>query len=717
MDVANPSKKITLPNSFEKGAKISRLFHHIYFHIEKIIPKYAGVIIALLYGFITILTFSNFFIRFSAPDVLFHLREGHQIITTWKLPTASAQAFGLPNTPMPHEYLLYETGLAIIHAWFGFNGLRIFFILLATSISVILTWRLVRARTLSFAVYLILWCAGANLLPSLQQRPELLGTLLQLLLGWLFIRYDSIPRVQRLLYAFAIMFIWANVHASFIVGWIMFFLYFASSLLFANHTKEQNKNIAWDAAQLGVILLLGTVLTPHGLGRFLDPIALQNAKWSKLLSHEMYPLPIVYLPRIALDTLLVFWVFFVKRIPKKHTWIAALYLTSLIMAFISSRHLNIQATSLLITALYLIENEPAPRWCSWQIFKFSMLILILLPIAIVMSAVVVLCLHTDFPLEPPPGRFAQESLCALAKHASKPTPFLTANHNESYAIAFLPLLRPLADTGLNRFDQGTVRFHFYISAEPAALQFALAHLHCDYVVVNVWNAQWVYVLATLPDWKLVHLEDTSCIFARTSVAAEWPPITAEYNCSFRSALLLGKTDPLNTFVHIPHGMGAGSIPYMIYWLQKQPKDQSEKLLAKLRKDVVPTYDQSLLAISLHTATSSEVEYILNQLNFENYHRLTPYLWRIAGYSKNARDSMIPFRTFPESMVLSDVRHELGLPVDDELYWSAKSQAWMKDYCEKLNSNISKGFPDATPRPQTDFMGFPEPKIDSATPST
>ena len=224
-------------------------------------------------------------------DIWWQIPEGFRILSTFHLPTHPVGAFGLPANPYFDEYAGYEVVVACVYQATGFMGIWILSV--STYLAIMFLPSLYARKdspTFNILSCLVLLFASVLMRERLDQRPELVGTLLQvLLMVWLrSCKLEDVP-LQKLLLLFVIFAAWANVHSSFTIGWFTLALWAACEFgvklkVFPVRLLVRNGSI------LGAVALLATLFNPYGITRLWFPFAQVFDPGATILSPEMWPI-------------------------------------------------------------------------------------------------------------------------------------------------------------------------------------------------------------------------------------------------------------------------------------------------------------------------------------------------------------------------------------------------------------------------------------------
>jgi hypothetical protein len=456
-------------------------------------------------------------------DLWWQLAEGQHILHTGTLPTQPVAAFGLPATPFFDEYAGYEVVLALLYHVAGFVGIW------AVFSAIYLTILLLPAATTgrkypSFDLASILALTAAILLihPRLEQRPELVGVLFQVLL-MVLLRASSLEKITRRLVIclFLIFVAWSNTHSTFLFG------LFTLGLWIANEGWRLFKTVpvmilVRRGAMLVLIAVVASAVTPYGPRRLLFPFLEASDPGSTALSPEMWPIltcsPVVlYISGLGL-LLLVWGILTTRPMP---LWLIAFSIFSLVISFKSFRFIDFAAISLLFVCAERRDQNAAPAWQRLWFLRipYTLLLILLCVFFLFMNVFHLLGTYADMRGE---LRFATHGLryasdmAAYPLEADRPIPVLSGHGMGSYlSYNENGNFHPLLDSGLSHFSDDTKRYFFFVWCEPEALDLALKQLHINYVLLDADTANWILPIRLLPDWQFVTCSDHGMIWKRS----------------------------------------------------------------------------------------------------------------------------------------------------------------------------------------------------------
>jgi hypothetical protein len=458
-------------------------------------------------------------------DVWWQLAEGQHILHTGTLPTQPAAAFGLPANSYFDEYAGYEVVLALLYQVAGFVGIWVAFSAIFLVI-LFLPFATTAQKYPSFDLASILALAAAILLihPRLEQRPELVGVLFQVLL-MVLLRASSLEKITpRLLVCLFLIFLaWSNTHSTFLFGFFTLGLWLANEWWLRLGTDGAAVLLRRSAILAGMALF-ASVLTPYGPRRLLFPFLQASDPGSTALSPEMWPLltcsPIVLRITVVGVLLLAWGLFTTRRVP---LWLIGFSIFALVISFKSFRFIDYAAVSMLFVYAERREQDVGKTWnLPWFLRVPRDVLLILLCLFFLFLDVFnLLSEYSDLRAE---LRFATHGLRYASDIAAYPVepedrriPVLCGHGMGSYlSFEGHGNFRPLLDSGLSHFSDDTKRYFFFAWYEPEALDLALEQLQVDYVLLDLETHPWIPAIRRLPDWQFVTCTANGMIWKRSA---------------------------------------------------------------------------------------------------------------------------------------------------------------------------------------------------------
>jgi len=463
-------------------------------------------------------------LQITQVDLWWQLSEGAHILRTWTLPTAPAAAFGLPATPYFDEYAGYEVVLALLYKFGGFPGLWMVFatVYLATLFLPIATSGK-KYPAFDFFTTAAMFFAGILMKERLEQRPELVGGLLLVLLMVTF-RKSALEKItSRTLAALFFLFVvWTNTHSTFVIGFFTLGLWVACEAILKFRKFPFPLLIRGAISTVGVVLI-ATMLNPYGPRRLLFPFIQASDPGSTALSPEMWPITdlttVAGILVVIAVSLLAWGLLTTRRVP---LWLILFSIFSVFMAFKSFRFINLLAISVLFIYAERDDGKDAKG------------VSLPLPITLLKSvALGFLCLFLVFGdafsfmftydemkaenhLATHTRRFAPDICAIRVNDLNVRVPVLCGHGIGSYlSLAGNSQFRPLLDSGLSHFSDDTKRYFFFLWHDPDALGLVLQHLNVNYVILNKETFPWTPTIHRLTDWQFVSCDTTGILWRRS----------------------------------------------------------------------------------------------------------------------------------------------------------------------------------------------------------
>jgi hypothetical protein len=491
-------------------------------------------------------------------DLWWQLSEGAHILRTWSLPTQPAVAFGLPATPYFDEYAGYEVVLAVLYHLTGFVGLwmvfatiylAILFLPGATTAQKYPAFDLPSTMALLVAVLLIR--------ARLEQRPELVGGLLQVLL-MVLLRATSLEKItpRTLLWLFLLFLVWTNIHSTFIFGFFTLGLWMVSELW----TRSKSAPFAVllrHAVLPAAVAIFASILHPYGPRRLLFPFLQASDPGSTALSPEMWPItdfstPVGFFLLVSF-VLLAWGIVTTRGLPP---WLILFSIFSVMISLKSFRFIDFTAISLLFVYAARHEQAAVKTWSlPWFLALPRDLVLCLLCLFFLLLDVFNLLssyaeLRSERRLATHGLRYASD-IAEYPVDATGPRIPVLCGHGMGSYLSFKGNghFRPLLDSGLSHFSDDTKRYFFFVLLEPAALHAALDQLNVDYVMLDWDTFPWIPTLHRFEDWQFVACTPNGMIWKRSPGGPH--PLTAAERAQVSDAVAaqLKNGDMLGAFTY------------------------------------------------------------------------------------------------------------------------------------------------------------------------
>lgn len=284
--------------------------------------------IAIFLGFLTIA------IKNTDPDMGWHLQVGQEVAQTWTLPPPDHYTHTMPGfTWVNHEWLI-DAALW----WFSAHDLwwlAIVFFSLLTFLP-FLIWVI---RAPNFGVLWLVLLGATSVTPFIGVRPQMLSFVVFFLVFELLRRYFEKGRQKKYLWWLPVIFIfWANLHAGFVGGLILFAAYLGIDAV-TTSLREKKISIREHVFPFAILLAssAGTFLNAYGWKMHAMIFEAMSSKDVMRYIAEFRPLYNYFDVSFILltgITLIFAFCFFRRYSPS----VLALALLFLVMAGKSSRH-------------------------------------------------------------------------------------------------------------------------------------------------------------------------------------------------------------------------------------------------------------------------------------------------------------------------------------------------------------------------------------------
>ncbi len=294
-------------------------------------------------------------------DTGWHIATGAWIVEHLQVPRTDPFSFTAQGKAwVAHEWL---SELLMYGAWqaAGWSGVMLLFGLAAALLYLLVVLHLRRWQSPGACVLMLVYMT-MGILPMLAARPHMLA--LPMLAGWviLLMRYRETDRVPPLALAL-LMLVWANMHASFVLGIGIAGMFGLEALVAAQPENRVRVALGWGL--FGVALLLAGLMTPAGVEGLIYPFYVSNLAILKFISEWR---PVNFESIGQFEIVLLSAIFFLLLRPARVPVLRLLLLLALL-------HLGLQhmrQTVVLVLVATLILSQPLgqawagdaerPRW-------------------------------------------------------------------------------------------------------------------------------------------------------------------------------------------------------------------------------------------------------------------------------------------------------------------------------------------------------------------
>ncbi|HNX11268.1 MAG TPA: hypothetical protein PKI61_03950 [bacterium] len=290
------------------------------------------------------------------PDLGWHLKTGQQIVQNLELPRLNEINYPLQGQKwIDHEWLSNVVVYEIYTHW-GYLSLTALFALIFLSTFYLLNWWLKKRifkEKFHSGLIMVLEIAGViAIAPHLGIRIQMITTLGLLLTLIILDNYQARPKWQNLLWLIPLFYLWASLHAGFLVGFIAVAVFWGAKMIekFINSKVIDEKLLlAWPIIVKGMLISLlaaaTTLLTPYFLELYSFLFGYRDIFYLNHISEWLpqWAYPYIYPQFIYLSSALVLFFFYLvqKRnnlIGKINLWQLLLTLVCLVLAIKSRRN-------------------------------------------------------------------------------------------------------------------------------------------------------------------------------------------------------------------------------------------------------------------------------------------------------------------------------------------------------------------------------------------
>jgi hypothetical protein len=235
-------------------------------------------------------------------DTGYHIRAGEYILDTLSIPKHDMFSFLSPPISWTAHEWLSEVIMAAIHRLFGLTGIVIFFSILISFVYYFLFKILQSLKSIIIIATIVIILVIASSQMHWLARPHVFSMLL--VLSWYFLLDAYHYEKKNILYLqIPLMLLWVNLHAGFIIGFILNGIYFFGNILKLMSSPSHERNIYKKKAiflgLLTVVCLIVSLVNPYGYHILLFPFKLISEKFimnniSEYLSpnfHSVWAIP------------------------------------------------------------------------------------------------------------------------------------------------------------------------------------------------------------------------------------------------------------------------------------------------------------------------------------------------------------------------------------------------------------------------------------------
>lgn len=279
-------------------------------------------------------------------DTSWHLAAGKWILAHGAIPTTDPFSYTFLGRPWTAHEWLSEVLMFVVYRTGGWPALLLMFGAVASLTFVTLALYVRRWISFPLALVPVGLCFTATLAYSLA-RPHLFGWLLLALWMACLLRARDARRAPSLWTALLIM-LWANLHGSFVLGLALIAPFALEAVLEASPSDRWRVFSGW--AVFGLLSLLASLMTPHGLEGLIFPIKVSTMAALQQIDEWK---PTSFATIGAFEVILLSGIFICLCKPVKVPAIRLLLIIGLLhLAFAHNRH---QAVFVIISCFLLAQ--------------------------------------------------------------------------------------------------------------------------------------------------------------------------------------------------------------------------------------------------------------------------------------------------------------------------------------------------------------------------
>ena len=247
--------------------------------IHYFIPSISDVIFISLFLFLALSAGKDLL---GDADTGYHIRAGEYILDTHTIPKQDIFSFISPALPWTSHEWLSEVIMAMVHRMFGLTGIVIFFSFIISA-SYYLLYRTIKTDedNLLVTVFIVLLALITSQIHWLA-RPHIFSLVITIIWYVLLDAYQYEEK-KHIFFLPPIMLIWVNLHAGFVVGFMMLGIYLFGNMVGILFSPETQKEIYHKKFRLiGFITgscLFVSLINPFGYKILLFPFKLVSNKF------------------------------------------------------------------------------------------------------------------------------------------------------------------------------------------------------------------------------------------------------------------------------------------------------------------------------------------------------------------------------------------------------------------------------------------------------
>jgi hypothetical protein len=243
---------------------------------QRFLPSIEGIIAISI--FLMVLILGNHILR--DPDTAWHIRTGDYILSQMTVPTTdifSHRKFGQPW--IAHEWLS-DVMFAAIYRVAGLNGVVVFSAYVI-AVTFVLLFRLIESYRCN-----ILITSSVTILSAVTTsihwlaRPHLLSFCMLVIWYAALESHQRAPKRYHLILFPGVTILWANLHGSFLLGFVLLGIYGLGNFLhqfISNADSQAYQRKFFSLSAIGIASILASLVNPYGYRLLLFPLEILSA--------------------------------------------------------------------------------------------------------------------------------------------------------------------------------------------------------------------------------------------------------------------------------------------------------------------------------------------------------------------------------------------------------------------------------------------------------
>ena len=435
---------------------------------------------------------------FNDGDVSWHIATGEWILQHRAIPHTDPFSFTWAGKPWVTMEWLADVMIGGAYRLGGYSGVAAFVTAALMALHAIIFFNAARWLGPWTSVGVVV-ATDLALIPMMLARPHLIAWVLLAFWTWLMLRAREQGRAPPLAAAL-LMIVWANVHASFLMGLVIAAAFGLEALVSSEDRAATFRRWLIFGAACAVAVLINA----NGVEAVLHPLRIANMAMLPLIDEWKPSNPAVtpfFFAVLAITLALIVW----KR--ARLSWVRWLLLAFLTgMALFQMRHqavLAVVAAMLLPAAFARKEQAPNAR--------------VTAPVFVAAAALLFVGVRAAMPVTLPYNSANPWKLIAAVPQPLRSQPVLNGYGMGGPLI--LSGIRPYVDGRGDMYgDELVVGYRAIIGGDAAALDAAVNRWGIRWAILPNRYAKLIALLDRSRGWRKIHQDEVGVIYARTSAS-------------------------------------------------------------------------------------------------------------------------------------------------------------------------------------------------------